>query len=103
VAHKAPDPGKGWRLFKADGTEDAPMDMECLDVTIRNDKWEPSSCRGMRHFQNAFSRLFYRTREGVKQGPVKEEVDKWRKLSLRMSKAKTIREARAIYEKGVEE
>lgn len=111
MTYKKPDPGKGWRLLKLGEKKVAGETF--FDVDFPERGLQETCCAG-----EIFNRsdvgigMFYRTREGVKPKPYTAKAsitvpadylkaEKWRRLALRMSKAKTIREAREIYKKGV--
>lgn len=96
MTYKAPDPGKGWRLLKLGEKKVAGETFFYAELPGLG--WKETCCAG-EIFDSSEVRLgmFYRTREGVK--PVKGI--NYQRLALRMSKAKTIREAREIYNKGV--
>jgi hypothetical protein len=92
VTAVTPKPGKGWRLLKVG--EAIPSDGEFHS----GGAWLSSVSIGCLYdTDDQREGLFYRTREGVK--PVKKKPN-WHRITLAMSKARTIGEARKIYARG---
>lgn len=85
---KAPNPGKGWRLLKVG--ERIPKDAE---YELAGEWVKTSNPTLLYNADDRRGGLLYRTKV-----PDKKPVNR---LALKMSKSKTIREAREIYKKAV--
>lgn len=73
-----------------------------FDVSFPELGWQETRCAGeIFNSSDVELGLFYRTRQGVEHAKNKKPEPNWKRLCSLMSKAKTIREARDIYNKGV--
>jgi hypothetical protein len=96
TTHKAPNPGKGWRLLEVG--EIVRVGDECRLVDLEHDSWERVWGTGYRVTKEDV-RNGWRYRRRIESEPVKEF--NWKSLALRMYKAKANREANRIYSAAV--